>query len=383
MNSYTFLLHANDFSERGDSVTLLSVANLLSLEFGAKVIIAIPQSASTVSRVRLEEAKTLGLPVFRYTNKAELDAIAIKNTVTHSYFFSGGRREDLPFFDPLDPQSFRVANTFHITHVVFRNFDPHGDVYAYVSEWLYSKARLQILIRKAFNSKAKNKTDGTLVCSWPHFVNLAPRGDSIDSVLFKGELPSDARIIGRIGGFNEFSDPAAKKAVKKILEFDAKAFFIFVNTRKFIDHPRVLYTRPLSRTEVTAFYDICDLFINGRRMGESFGYSIFEPLSVGKPVIAPNWLRNPIMDGNHLRILGPLGLLYSTSNSLLRIYKRLLEKPLSEDILKASSQNYTQGVASKLLKEILTWMESDEKSKPLIRSRNQVRVNVKKGKITP
>jgi glycosyltransferase involved in cell wall biosynthesis len=51
-------------------------------------------------------------------------------------------------------------------------------------------------------------------------------------------------------------------------------------------------------------------------MGESFGYSIFEPLAVGTPVVAPHPIRNPLMDKNHAEVLSGSGLLYWNSRSL-------------------------------------------------------------------
>jgi hypothetical protein len=61
-------------------------------------------------------------------------------------------------------------------------------------------------------------------------------------------------------------------------------------------------------------------------MGESFGYSIVEPLMFDKPVIAPHWIRNPLMDKNHIKILKNLGLLYRSPRHLVSIYEKLIKK---------------------------------------------------------
>jgi YrbI family 3-deoxy-D-manno-octulosonate 8-phosphate phosphatase len=65
-----------------------------------------------------------------------------------------------------------------------------------------------------------------------------------------------------------------------------------------------------------AVREACDLLLNGRLMGETFGFSIVEPLMLGKPVIAPAIIRNPKMDKNHIEILGSDKYLYDNSNDL-------------------------------------------------------------------
>ena len=146
-----FLLHSTSFSERGDSVTLLAMAGLIKEEFGDRCAIVVPADAEHISEERISEAISRGFEVFRYRNKSELDAFAKSRGITHSYVFSSGRRTDLPYFDKSDPESFRIGDTFHITHVVFRNFDPHGEVYAYVSDWLMNWARPRIFFWKSAN----------------------------------------------------------------------------------------------------------------------------------------------------------------------------------------------------------------------------------------
>lgn len=315
------LLHSNGFSERGDSVTLLAIGGLIKYEFGYGCAIAIPADAEHISEERVSEAISRGFEVFRYRSKSELDTFANSKGMTHSYVFSGGRRTDLPYFDKSDPESFRIGNTRHITHVVFKNFDPHGEVYAYVSDWLLGWAKLRIWIwglRKSLGSPGGRNQ--TLVTSFPHFIEPWPKSSS--SVPLRKELgiPEDAHVIGRIGGFSEFNDSAARKGVRLILDDWQDSYALFVNTPRFLDHPRAIFLEKLSRAEVKRFYDACDMLLNGRRMGESFGYSIVEPLSLGKPVIAPSWVRNPLMDKHHIGLLRRQGLLYSSAKGLLRIY---------------------------------------------------------------
>jgi hypothetical protein len=351
-----FLLHSNSFSERGDSVTLLAIGSLIKQEFGHYCCIALPESAEHISEERVSEATGRGFEVFRYRDKSDLDDFAKARGITHSYVFSGGKRTDLPYFDESDPESYRIGDTLHLTHVVFRNFDPHGEVYAYVSDWLLDWAKPRILIWGAFlRLWSSGRSNRTQVISFPHFIETWPISDSKPPLRQELGIPEDAHVLGRIGGFSEFNDPAALKGVSLILDRWDDSYAIFVNTPRFLDHPRAIFLDKLPRADVKRFYDACDLLLNGRRMGESFGYSIVEPLSLGKPVIAPNWIRNPTMDKNHLRLLKGRGLLYSSAKSLLRIYGRCRRGEL---ILQAS-QNTIRGFSSleaaKKLKEMTIW----------------------------
>lgn len=323
-----FLLHSNSFSERGDSVTLLSLATAMREHLGVYSTITFPTSATEVSEIRLKEAALKGIPIFQYSSKADLDEFAEVTGITHTYVFSSGRKEDLPYYDAKDPESFRVGRTKHITHVVFRNYAPHGDIYAYVSEWLFDWSKpLQYLDRLRGKPRDVAGLGKTLVVSFPHFIQPWPEVEGSTSIRKSLGIAEDSFVIGRIGGLSEFSDKAAQKTLLHMVTEHEDVHVILVNTNSFCDHPRVHFVDELSREEVGRFYDSCDLLLNGRKMGESFGYSIVEPLSLGKPVIGPDWMRNPIMDKHHIRILRPLGLLYRSSSHLVSLINHVRRKP--------------------------------------------------------
>jgi hypothetical protein len=99
-----------------------------------------------------------------------------------------------------------------------------------------------------------------------------------------------------------------------------------------------------------------DVFLNGRLMGESFGFSIVEPLSIGKPVLAPSILRNPRMDMHGFNLLRNLGLTYFSEPDLVRKMKKQLAKPLDPNLLKSKvdkflPENVIQRFASQLLQQ--------------------------------
>jgi glycosyltransferase involved in cell wall biosynthesis len=350
---YSFLLHSNDFTERGDSVTLLSLGSAISRRFAASIVIAFPEQSPRISEDRVKEALDRGFEVFRYRDKRELDEFAIRRSISHSYVFSGGSRASLPYYDPDNPASFRIGKSKHITHVVFRVFDPHGDAYTYVSDWLFSWAKKKL--RRSLRWARRNQfTSDPLFFSFPHFVESWPSSSKDTSFRDEHGISDASVVIGRIGGFSEFSDPAARRGLIKILNGNKSAVALLVNTKRFTDHPRAIFLPALSRVDVKRFYDSCDVLLNGRRMGESFGYSIVEPLSLGKPVIAPHWIRNPLMDRHHLKVLSGLNLVYCSASHLSRIFDRIQKNRVPEEKLKALSTPFSEQVAMDTLERILS-----------------------------
>ena len=307
MSTSKFLLHSNQFSERGDSVDLISMALALRKYAEIDSIITFPKDDPRNNDTRVREAISLGLNVFQYKSRTQLEELIRKERITHNYVFSGGGPNE-PSYTNNGDSHWRLLDTKHITRVVFRNYQPHGDYYLYVSEWLYKWSR-----RSPRRILARKPAD-TLVSWLPHIVDPQPgNGRGFRQSL---SIPSDGKVIGRIGGFDQFDDPAAQLAILDILRDNPQVWFVAVNTQPFAKHERLLYLPVLERSAVWDFYDACDVLLNGRLMGESFGFSIAEPLSLGKPVVAPHWIRNPLMDKNHYVLLKSSGLIYFNSIDL-------------------------------------------------------------------
>jgi glycosyltransferase involved in cell wall biosynthesis len=160
----------------------------------------------------------------------------------------------------------------------------------------------------------------------PHAV-VVKKGDG-DNFRRKHGLPKEAVVIGRIGALTEFNDSEARLAVSRILQ-STDYFFVFVNTFPFISHKRAMFIGYIDETEKWDFYDACNLFLNARLMGESFGFTITEPLMLGKPIIGPHKSRNKSMDGHHIDILRSENLLYKNSKHLESLIKKQVAEPIS------------------------------------------------------
>lgn len=331
-----FILESNQYSERGDAVNARNIHLALKKYLGIDSVLAFNATSPNNRPKVLQSFIDDGIPIFGYGSQKELNDFARSHHITHSYLLKSGRYDHR-----------WVADTKNCVHAVFnRQHEPHGDVYAYVSEWLYEQqlqhkefwwprrlARFKKIQRESGSPYFPSKK---MPFSWvPHIVDPPkPR----DPVAFRERLAisKGKKIIGRIGGHSEFNDPVALEAVSEILEAEESVFFVFVNTRQFVSHPRALFINEyISEQEKADFYAVCDLTLNCRLMGESFGFSICESLFYGIPVIGPGLARNAKMDAHHVSLLEPLDLLYDSKASLKEKIRQLLENKMSPDRLSA------------------------------------------------
>ncbi|MTI06043.1 hypothetical protein E1180_11015 [Roseibium denhamense] len=191
--------------------------------------------------------------------------------------------------------SFDIAADRTGIHAVFRHFEPHGDVYAYVSQWL------------------ANWMSGGRAPAVPHIVDLPEPSGTMREEL---NIPKDAFVVGRYGGFDQFNVPFARKAVREAIEKRRYLYFVFVNTEKFLDHERALFLPPIVNVpDKVRFIAACDVGLNAKKIGESFGLAIAEFLMLGKPVFS--WAGG--MDQNHVHMSPKSEWLYRTRHDLSRL----------------------------------------------------------------
>lgn len=327
-NWLKFILHSNSISERGDGVALLELALALTKKAIPVKVVYWGASSLNSSR-RLAEFICAGIECIPYNSREDLEVIAREFECTHFLAFSDGSRTGSAYC-ATEPNNYRIGDCFHITWVVFRLWEPHGDLYLYVSRWNYRANLLKRL--GASVSRLSGKSSHTKVSYLDHF--LACKESSGDKLRSKLGIPEGAFVIGRIGGKDQFNDPVAQCAIERILERRKDVYFLFANTEEFIEHPRVLFLDELSRPQVWELYSASQLMLNARMMGESFGLGIVEAMQMGKPIIAPHWVRNPRMDKNHIVLLRGLGLLYLSENHLVKLILRQLRNPVKAERLR-------------------------------------------------
>lgn len=180
-------------------------------------------------------------------------------------------------------------------HVVGVNKDPHGTVYAYVSEWL--------------SKHCSNNEYGFV----PYMINLPDINTDFRQRL---NIPSGAIVFGRYGGPYGWNISFVNKVVEKILDTHKDYFFIFANTDRFINHERAIFVEPFSDLNIKRrFINTCDAMIHARNEGESFGAAVGEFSFCNKPVIT--YKNSP--EKNHIITLQDKGIFYDSEESLYNI----------------------------------------------------------------
>jgi glycosyltransferase involved in cell wall biosynthesis len=208
----------------------------------------------------------------------------------------------------------------NLVHVVFPSYDPHGDVYAYISKWL---------------AEAHGKNSPFV----PHMVNLPEvKEDFKDFFKIKDKL-----VVGWYGGDN-FDISFAQQAVIEAASKRSDIVFLFMNQTAFCDIDNVIFVKGTTDQEQkVAFINTCDVMIHARERGETFGLAVAEFSSKNKPIIT--YFDSP--ERNHLVQLRDKGIYYSNYSELLNI---LLNIQLS-DIQHKEWNQYTDFTPEKVINQ--------------------------------
>lgn len=182
----------------------------------------------------------------------------------------------------------------NLVHAVFPQGaqETHGDVYAFVSEWLSEECS---------NGK---------IPFVPHMVHLPIASGSIRESL---GIPSNALVFGCYGGSDSFNLQFVKNVIAEIVDQHPHVYFLFMNIDRFIDHPQVIFLPGNSDPEFKSqFINTCDAMLHARGIGESFGIACGEFSIHNKPVLT--YALSP--QRSHIDILGKRALLYKGPKEL-------------------------------------------------------------------
>ena len=184
-----------------------------------------------------------------------------------------------------------------IKHCVFNTTRPESDFYISISDML-------------------NKKYNTNITVIPHIVYLPNNDDNLRDEL---QIPSDVIVYGRYGGYSEFNLDITHNAIKDYLDIDKNCVFLFMNTNKFYEHPRIIYLdKNIDLNYKVKFINTCDAMIHARGMGETFGLSIAEFSIKNKPIITCN-----CGDLEHIKILGDKAIIYNSKEELIHIFSNI------------------------------------------------------------
>jgi hypothetical protein len=277
------LFHANTINYRGTTVAITDYARYNQEILGNESVITYCKTNGIEKDMGNEQAvidelkKEFEVVGYR---AGDLERKIDDLHIDLAYFINSGQKESIP------------TNCKTAVHAVFQFNQPHGDRYAYISDWL------------------SQKMSGGEIPFVPHIVQLPDTTENYRSAF---NIREDQIVIGRIGGYYTFDIPFVKEYIKRLVTDNDAFIFLFAGTEPFISHPNVRFINefhnPLKKAK---FINTCDAMLHARDRGESFGLSIAEFLSLNKPVLA--W--NGGHDLNHLDMLKDSGLLYNDANDL-------------------------------------------------------------------
>lgn len=271
--------HSNQLGMRGTEVALYDYALYNEIILGNKSVI-ISDKNKELSTLDKFKSK---FEVFLYNNFKEAQSFVDKSKIDFTYFIKSGNNDGK-----------LLSNTRNSIHAVFQERQIHGDNYAYVSEWLANKMGIP---------------DQYV----PHIVTLPKPTKTYRDKL---GIPTDAIVVGRYGGYNEFDLPAAQRAIINTVSKRDNIYFLMMNTSPFFKHKQIIYVDgTYDLQNKSNFIETCNYMIHARGHGESFGLSICEFLYHNKPVIT---FRGGY-DLNHLTILGDKGIYYTDEKTLIEI----------------------------------------------------------------
>jgi hypothetical protein len=265
--------HSNQLGIRGTEVALYDYALGNRDILGNESIIISDANADLTS---LDKFKTQ-FPVYLYNDFSEVESVIYNEGIDAVYWIKAGFNDGK-----------LVNNAKNLVHSVFKHNDVHGDVYAYVSEWL-----------------SDEMSNGELPYV-PHMVNLPKHNlDYREPFGLK-----DKFIIGWYGGDN-FELPFSKQAAIEPIKERDDVVFLFMNCTQFTSESNIYFIKGTTNLdEKVAFINTCDAMIHSRERGETVGLTVAEFSTFAKPIIT--YSNSP--ERNHINILGDNGFYISHYN---------------------------------------------------------------------
>jgi hypothetical protein len=307
--------HDNTLNIRGTSVALYDYAHYNEILLGNKSIILTPRKADHDDMAVHKFSRRF--QVIYYNNISEIDSILEREKVDFFYVIKYGKNDGV--------LSRRVKTGIHC---VFDMSEPHGNVYAAVSDTLAKKFGMNIYV--------------------PHMIGLQPSstGENMRKSL---KIPLDATVLGRHGGQDTFDLSITKNAIIRAVNTRNDLYFLFVNTPCFYNHPRVIHLdKIVDSDEKNRFISTCNGMIHAQSMGETYGIAIGEFSVNNKPIISYN---GNVWNDNYKKILGDKALWYTTEENCYQILVSF-DKSKYEDLDLNCYKAYTPENVMKIFKRV-------------------------------
>lgn len=286
--------HVYHLTFRGTEIATFDYALFNKFLLGNESIIVTPKNPTQPINPNVLKKFIKEFKIFEYDNKQHLQEICECECINAIYFIKYGTNDGL-ILDKIPS----------LIHCVFTTQDPHGTIYAGVSDSVSS-------VNRSLFQTVKYPVVN-------HMIYLPDLKSDYRKDL---NIPESAIVFGRHGGSDTFDIPFVKNVILKILESRNDVYFIFCEKPmllKDVDHERILCLESFSDTRIKRkFINTCDAMIHASSLGESFGLSVLEFSYCNKPVITWN---GGLLHKQHLVNLNSKAIIYSNDNELFHILK--------------------------------------------------------------
>ena len=274
----------NELCERGTAIAVFDYAYYNQKMFG-NISYILYEKNSVHNMQEVIEKFSKEFCVHGCNDFSEADPFLQKHNIDLLYIIKAGGN---------DGKISKVAKNF--IHCVFVADDPHGDVYACISDSVVGHQQHMPIL--------------------PHMINLPQHHEDMREHL---GIPKDATVYGRYGGKQQFSVIGIHHLVEKVAKENPQMYFIFVNTDVFCPPlPTIIHLNAIiDLHEKRKFINTCDAMIWARADGETFGLSIGEFSTCNRPVIA--FLHENISADYHIKTLKKNAYWFRTAEEFVNI----------------------------------------------------------------
>lgn len=281
----SIIFHTSQIDVRGTCNSLFYYAHYNEVLLGNRSAILTLESNPKHDDIALDRFKER-FKVFTYTSRESRKEIHnIVKDFDIFYDIRYGLKDEFVF-----------SGVKNCIHAVFDMIQPHGDVFAGVSETLALKFGQKLFV--------------------PHMIGLEP-DNKTDNLREELGIPESATVFGRYGGMDTFDLQIAYEAIREIVRSTDNIYFIFINTYVFDTHPRVIFLPKIIKDEdKNKFIRTCDACIHAQSLGETFGIALGEFSVNNKPIITYG---GPTWNNAHKDILRDKALLYYGKDDLVQI----------------------------------------------------------------
>jgi len=278
--------HSNQLGVRGIEVALYDYALYNRELLGNDSVIISDANSDLAAYNKFKDQ----FNVFLYNDFSEVQQYVDRNNIDTVYYQKSGQHDGK-----------LVNGVRNVVHSVFQFYQPHGDVYSYISEWL------------------AHQMGGLQQSYVPYIVDIL-KYDHNESYREFLNIPKDATVFGYYGGPDSFNIDFAKKAVVDVAKSNKNVYFLFMNSIPFCNEPNVLFLEGTTDFEKKiGFINSCDACLHARNGGESFGLTVAEFSSKNKPVITTSHCTVALNDLAHLHMLGDKAVIYNNYQELVDI----------------------------------------------------------------